>query len=216
MLDPGAFRAFVESYNRAVFPAQLFFYLLGIGAAVLVFVRPGKWADVAVKAVLGAFWAWLGAVYFFIHYSQINSAGYTLGVIALGQAVYFLVDVFHRRTTFYAYTHPNLGHAGAAVAGLAFIGYPAAALLLGHGWPALQLFGMAQVGIYTCGMLLFTFDRKPKWRFTFIPVLLAFIGGLGPAAQLRYYEDYAYSAAGVVLLGAWMWASSKYKEKKKK
>jgi hypothetical protein len=216
MLNAQVFQQFLAAYNHGVFPAHVGFYLIGLAAAAYVFIRPGKWGDIAAKGALAILWTWVGVFYFFIHYGRVNSAGYTLGVISLLQALYFLIDIFHNKTVYRPANHPKLGYLGAGLAGWAFVGYPVTALILGRGWPDLQLAGIAQLGIFTCGMLMFTLDRKPKWRFTFFPVLFAFVLGLGPATQWRYFEDYTYFAAGIVLLFAWMWASNKYKEKKKK
>jgi len=215
MISAEVFRSFLADFNRAVFPAHVVFYAVAIGAAVLVFTRPGRWADVAANGVLAILWAWLGILYMITFYARINSAGYTWGALFLLQAAFFAVEVFWPKIQFRPYTHAKLGHVGATVAGWSFVGYPITALLMKHGWPELALFGCATpIAIYTCGMLLFTFDRKPRWRFTFIPFLWAVVGGLGPAVQWRYYEDYALFVAGVILLVAWIWASHKYKKKK--
>jgi hypothetical protein len=215
MISPEVFTSFLAEFNRASFPAHVVLYVLAIGAAFLVFARPGKRSDMVAKGVLAAFWAWLGVFYMILFYTRINSAGYAWGALFLLQAVFFAVEVFWPKIEFRPYVHPKLGHVGATVAGWSLVGYPITALLLKHGWPELALFGCATpITIYTCGMLLFTFDRKPRWRFTFIPFLWAVVGGLGPAVQWRYFEDYALFIAGVVLLSAWIWASYKYKKKK--
>jgi hypothetical protein len=215
MINADVFTSFLAEFNRAVFPAHIFLYLVAIGAALLVFSRPGKWSDVAAKATLAVFWAWLGVFYMIMFYSRINSAGYAWGALFLLQAVFFGVEIFWPKIQFRPYVHPKLGHVGATVAGWSLLGYPVTALILKHGWPRLALFGCATpIAIFTCGMLLFTFDRKPRWRFTFIPFLWSVVGGLGPAVQWRYYEDYALFVAGLILLGAWIWASNKYKKKK--
>jgi hypothetical protein len=215
MISPEVFTSFLAEFNRAVFPSHVAFYLLAIGAAFLVFARPGKRSDIIAKAVLAAFWTWLGIVYMILFYTRINSAGYAWGALFVLQAVFFVVDIFWPKAEFKPYAHPKLGHVGAAVAGWALVGYPITALIFKHGWPELALFGCATpITIYTCGLLLFTFDCKPRWRFTFIPFLWSLVGGLGPAVQWRYYEDYTLFAAGAILLGAWIWASYKYKKKK--
>ena len=216
MLSADVFAAFVTSYNRAVFPAQVLFYAVGLGVAAFVFLRPGKWADVAAKGGLAFLWAFVGVFNQITFYGRVNSAGYVAGAIFLLQALYYIIDIFHNQTTLKPYHHPYLGHIGAAIAGWAFIGYPITALILGRPFAGVEFFGATQLGIFTCGMVLFTFDRKPKWRFTLIPFLYACIAGVGGATQWRRYEDYAFFAAGVVLLVVWMWASNRYKEKKKK
>ncbi len=215
MISGDLFRAFLANYNSAVFPAHILLYALGIGAAAFVLSRPGKWGDVAAKGVLAFLWIWLGVFYMFIFYGRVNSAGYTWGTLFILQGLFFAADIVYPKTHFRPYAHPNLGHLGAAVAGWAFVGYPITALIVGRRWPELALFGCATpIVIYTCGMLLFTFDRKPRWRFTFIPFLWTVVGGLGAAVEWRYYEDYALFLAGVVLVASWAWAARKYKAKK--
>jgi hypothetical protein len=214
MITAEAFRSFLADFNRAVFPTHILWYVLGAGAAFLVLARPGKWSDVAAKAVLTVLWAWLGVFYMLVFYTKTNSAAYTWAALFLLQAVFFAVEIFWPKIQFVPSAHPKLGHLGAAVAGWSFVGYPITALILGHGWPELALFGCAApIAIYTCGLLLLTFDRKPRWRFTFIPFLWAVVGGLGPAVQWGYYEDYALFLAGLIMLIAWIWASNKYKKK---
>jgi hypothetical protein len=216
MIDAETFRSFLAEFNRGVFPTHILWYGLGVGASFLVLARPGKWADVAAKGVLALLWAWLGLVYMIVYYTRINSAGYVWGALFLLQAVFFAVEIFWPKIQFSPTARPRLGHLAAAVAGWAFVGYPITALIFGHGWPELALFGCATpVALYTCGMLLFTFDRRPRWRFLFIPFLWSVVGGLGPAAQWQYYEDYALFGAGIILLIVWFSASQKYKKKKK-
>ncbi len=231
MISREVYANFLAGYNQAVFPVHVFFYAVGIAAAVFVFARPGKWADVAVKGVLALLWAWLGVFYMLVHYTRVNSAGYTWGVLFLLQAAFFAAEALLPREfrwdvkifqvemggiEFRPYAHPYLGHLGAAVAGWAFVGYPVSALLLHNRWPQFALFGAATpVVIYTCGLLLFTFNSRPRWRFNFIPFLWSVVGGLGAAAQWKYYEDYGLFVAGLILLGAWFWASNKYKPAKK-
>jgi len=230
-MDAESYRLFVSGFNRAVFPVHILCYVLGIGAAALVFVDAGRRADIVAKATLAVLWGWLGVFYMLGHYSRVASAGYTWGVLFLVQAAFFAGEAFFARyvaldlklfridaggITFRPYTHPTLGHVGAAVAGWAFVGYPVSALLLGRRWPALALFGAAPpIAIYTCGVLLFTFNAKPRWRFCFIPFLWALVGGFAGATEWHYYEDYASVAAAAVLLGAWVWAANKYKPAKK-
>jgi len=237
MIPAEVYASFLAGYNQAVFPIHALFYALGIGAVLLVFVKPGRLADAVAKAVLAVFWAWLGVVYFWTHYGSINSAGYTWGVIFVLQAVLFAVEIpFAEERVIWSprifkwepfkiilggiqfrpFKQPALGHIGAAVAGWAFIGYPVSALLLHRAWPELALFGAATpVVIYTLGLLLFTFHDVPKWRAAFFPFLWSLVGGLGAATEWRYYEDYALFIAGIVFLGYWIWANNKYKAHKK-
>lgn len=217
MISEEVFRGFIAEFNRSVFPAQILMYVVGLGAAFLAIARrPQKWAKIAVKGSLAFLWAWVGVFYMLLFYTKINSAGYVWGALFLLQAVFFAVEIFYPKIEFDPASNPQLGRIGSSIAGWAFLMYPISALIVGHGWPEMALFGCATpVVLFTCGMLMFTFDRRPRWRFTFIPFLWAVVGGLGPAVQWRYYEDYALFVAGVVLLIAWIWASNKYKKPKK-
>ncbi|HUU55820.1 MAG TPA: DUF6064 family protein, partial [bacterium] len=156
MISAEVFRSFLADFNRAVFPTHILWYVLGVGAAFLILARPGKWSNVAAKAVLAVLWAWLGIFYMFVFYARVNSAAYTWGALFLLQAAFFAVEIFWPKIQFLPSSHPKLGHLGAAVAGWSFVGYPITALIFGRGWPELALFGCATpIAIYTCGLLLF-------------------------------------------------------------
>ena len=68
-----AFFAVFEQYNRAIWPAQIIAYLLGI-AAVALALRPVPGSGRAVGAIQALAWLWNGAVYHFVHFATINIA----------------------------------------------------------------------------------------------------------------------------------------------
>ena len=62
-----------ETYNSAIWPAQLVAYGLGILALVLA-LRPLAAGGRIALAVLSIFWLWNGIAYHLLHFLQINFA----------------------------------------------------------------------------------------------------------------------------------------------
>lgn len=231
MVTAQDYGSFISHYNLSVFPIHIAAYVVAVVVATWVFVRPGAWGDVAAKGGLAVLWAWLGVVYMLRHYTRFTSAGFTWGTLFLIQAGFFGLEAFFPRYValdcklfqlnaggiyFRPFVHRPLAYAGAALVIWALIFYPVTGLALKHKWPALAVFGAAApVGIYTCGILLWTFNDKPRWRFCFVPFLWALVAGFAAVKEWAYKEDWALVAAAFVLMAGWVWAANRYKPKRK-
>ena len=77
-----------ETYNSAIWPAQLVAYVLGI-VAVFLALRPLAAGGRIAFAVLSVFWLWNGIAYHLLHFLQINFAALGFGALFALQGVLF-------------------------------------------------------------------------------------------------------------------------------
>lgn len=186
-----------RSYNLAVFPAQVFAYLLGFGMIALL-LRPQPNASRLVSAGLAAMWLWTGIAYQGIFFSTINQIAvvFAIGfVLQAGVLVYF--GVVRNELNFALPTTP-LGWLGGVLVAYSAIFYPLIGLWAGQVYPAMPMFGIAPcpVVIFTFGLLLMTTSRVPAWVLIF-PFLWSLIGG-SAAVLLAVPQDWVLMASGVV------------------
>src|SRR5690242_6871437 len=144
-----------EDYNRAIWPAQIVAYVLGIACVILAFSR---WSRLSYAA-LGLFWLWNGMAYHFAFFTKINPAGAVFGSLFVVQALFF-IDAAFRPPRVIERTKAGLIIGGAAVI-YAMAAYPIIGTALGHAYPASPVFGVAPcpTTIFTLGVLLFL-DRR--------------------------------------------------------
>ena len=197
--SPEAFVALFETYNRAVWPAPVAAYALGIAALALV-LRPIPGAGRWVAAILAAFWAWNGIAYHLIHFAEINFIAPVFAAFFVLQALLFGWAAA-RGTIAFRFRPDPAGWTGMGLALFALAVYPLLALLAGHGWPRTGVFGIAPcpTTIFTLGLLL-TVEGRAPWALLVIPLLWALVGG-SAAWLLGTPEDISLWVAGAVALG---------------
>lgn len=172
-------------------------YVLGFVSIGFLFSR-GAGSNRIISGILAFFWLWMGAVYHIGYFSSINAASILFGLLFIVQGfVIFLYGSVAGRLDFHA-----VGSGKSAVALVfivyALIVYPILGNMLGHAYPASPVFGMAPcpTTIFTFGMLLFSKRRVPFYVYL-IPFFWAIVG-LSAAVNLRVYEDFGLTIAGVV------------------
>jgi hypothetical protein len=195
--------ALFETYNQAIWPAQLVAYGLGL-AAVLLALRPVAGSGRAVLAVLSVFWLWNGVAYHLMHFSGINFAAFVFGALFVVQGVLFAVSALGRSRDV-RFRTGLLGWCGLVFALFALVVYPLLGWLAGHGWPQAAMFGVAPAPttIFTFGMLLLL-EGAPL-HLSIIPLLWALAAGSAAVARLGTPEDLSLLAAGVIGFGLLAW-----------
>lgn len=198
------FFALFETYNRAIWPAQVAAYGLGLAALAAAF-RPGAAATRLAGAVLAAFWLWTGAIYHIGHFSSINFAAPVFGIVFIIEGLLIAWTLVLRPRLTLRFTRDGAGVAGLTLALFALFVYPALNLLAGHGWPLMPVFGVAPcpVTIFTLGLLLMLQPHPPA-LLMIVPVLWALVGG-SAAWLLDVPEDASLPAAALIALVAAIW-----------
>jgi len=202
--SPEAFFALFETYNRAVWPAPVAAYALGLAALALVF-KPMPGAGRIVAAILAAMWAWNGIAYHLIYFAEINFIAPAFAALFVLQAALFAWAGAIRGALVFRFRPDFAGWTGLALALFALAGYPLLGEFAGHDWPRMAVFGIAPcpTTIFTLGLLSLVEGRARIYLLA-IPLLWALIGG-SAAWLLRVPEDLTLLLAALVAVGA-MWA----------
>ena len=183
-------------YNEAVWPLQVVL----LAAAVAVVVRalpPRRNADRLGMLVVATFWLWMGVVYHFAFFRQINPAAAAFAVLFVVQGGVF---VWLGARNNYITLRPRrgiVGTAGALLIVYAIVLYPVIGLLDGHRYPATPTFGApCPTTIFTLGVLLWAERPVPRGTVV-IPALWAVIATVA-ALQLQVREDFGLTIAAVI------------------
>ena len=186
------------SYNDTVWPAQIVLNLLGILAIVSCFRAsvPSR----LIAAVLAVLWAWTGAVYHLLFFSQINPAAIVFGSLFIVQAGVFAYHGVIRGDLRFGFDNSRQAYAGALLMAYGMVIYPVLGYFLGHRYPASPTFGApCPTAIFTFGLLLWATGRV-KWYMLMVPLAWSLVG-FGAAVTLGIREDVGLLIAGGVAAG---------------
>jgi hypothetical protein len=194
-----------ERYNPAIWPVQVIAYLLGTAAVVLAFTRV-PWGSRAVAAILAACWLWVGVVFLGVFARSLSPAvALVEGTIVATQGLLFLgAGVIRPHLAFRA--GANLyGVLGGLMVAYALVIYPILGVLLGHGYPRAPLVGVAPcpTTIFTCGMLLWSGGRVPRYLLV-VPLLWAALATPAAVGQ-GVVEDLALPLAALLAAAFVLW-----------
>jgi hypothetical protein len=186
--------------NRAIWPAQVGAYALGVAVLVLA-LRGGRLAARAVPALLGGAWAFVGIVYHLVFFAPVNPAAWLFGAAFLVQVVLFAQAAAHGRLAFGWASSPRAA-LGVAVVAYAGILYPLLGAAWGRGWPRAPMFGVTPcpTAIFTFGILLLARGPVPP-RLLVVPFLWALVGA-SAALKLDVREDLGLLLSGVLAIAA--------------
>lgn len=184
-----------KTYNQAVFPAQIIFYVFAIYCIYSIF-KPTRNTDRIINSILSFLWLWIGIVYHLNFFTNINKAAYVFGFLFIIQGLIFFISGVVKRNLSFAYKKDWISTAGFVFLLYALIIYPVLGHLLGHQYPYSPTFGLpCPTTIFTFGLLLFTTKKISIWIIV-IPLLWSFIG-VSAAVNLSIYEDIGLLIAGV-------------------
>ena len=184
-----------KSYNQAVYPMQILFYLL---AALVIFlsVRMITNASKIINSILAFLWLWMGIVYHLFYFSEINKAAYLFGSIFIIQGLLFLYQGVFNNKLSYKFTPGLFGGSGAFLVVFALIVYPIIGYTFGHIYPSSPTFGLpCPTTIFTFGIFLWS-DKRVPVTILIIPFLWSLIGFLA-ALKLGIFEDTGLLIAGL-------------------
>src|SRR5262245_60582860 len=143
-----------ETYNSAIWPAQLVAYGLGI-LALVVALRPLAAGGRIALAFLSIFWLWNGIAYPLLHCLQINFAAPGFAALFVLQGVLFAGYAVGGRSIF-RFRTDVFGWSGFLLCLFALAVYPLLGWLAGHGWARAGVFGVeaAATTIVTFGKIM--------------------------------------------------------------
>ena len=199
---PEAFRQVFAEYNQAVWPAQVFLYVLAVvvtGVAHRGVAGATRW----IAFGLAVLWAWMGGVYHIGFFCLITPAALGFGIAFMLQAWLFVVWGVTAPATAAGEVNTARFWLGGAMLAYALALYPLVGWLLGHRFPASATFGLpCPTTIASLGLVVWVRPRPPCWTLT-IPFAWAVVGS-SAAFALGMWEDLGLLAAGVAA-AAWLW-----------
>ena len=186
-----------ETYNFAIWPAQVFAYVLG-GLVLLCAIKKTKYSDTIITVVFSLLWIWIGIAFFIIFFSPTNKAAYLFGALFILQGLMILwFGVLSPRLSFHFY--PGIiSFVGAIIILYAMVIYPLIGYSLGHVYPQSPVFGVAPCPtvMFFLGLLLWS-DKKIPLSILVIPVFWSLIG-FRAVLFLGMKEDIGLLIAGIL------------------
>jgi hypothetical protein len=194
-----AFLALFETYNLAIWPAQLVAYALGVLAVVLVF-WPRGWTTRVIGAVLALFWLWMGVVYHGLYFTPINFLAPLFAALFVIQGLLLVWRLVVRGGITFRFQRDAIGYTAHGLMMFALIVYPLLSVAAEHAWPRMPAFGVAPcpTAIFTLGLLLLAQPKAP-FSLMVVPLLWSLVGA-SSALLLRMPEDLSLPLAGVTAL----------------
>jgi Family of unknown function (DUF6064) len=165
-----------ELYNRAIWPAQILAFMLGL--VILWRLHRGSSRQGVVMVVLAVGWLWTAWAYLVEHYDTINWAAryFAIGfVIEAGLLIW--TGSVRNRLSFQPYKD-WIGRAGMGLFLFALVGQPLIGPLVGRNWKQAEIFGVAPdpTVLATLGILLIM-DKRPPWGLMIIPLIWCTLSG---------------------------------------
>ena len=199
---PDQFLEVFAAYNRAVWPAQIVAYLLGL-TMVVALLRPSGLSHPVVGAGLGLMWVWTGLAYHATFFARINPAAMAFAALFVMQGLLFAHAALVQADLRFARGHGSRYWLGWALIVYTALVYPLVGVA-GHGYPAMPMFGITPcpVTLFTFGVLLVAQGRVPR-RLLIIPFLWALAGG-SAAILLAVPQDWPLLLSGALVV-PWLW-----------
>jgi hypothetical protein len=184
------------TYNRAIWPAQILAYILGIIAVILAF-RRSKNSSKIIFGILSLFWMWIGIFYHIYHFKIINPTALIFGTLFMLQGSFFALLALYGGPPF-RFDFKTLPLIGSLFILYAMVIYPLLGVAFGHSYPKAPMFGVAPcpTTIFTFGILLWMTKPLPG-VLLIIPFLWSLIG-MSAAVSLRVPQDYGLVFSGIV------------------
>ena len=190
------FFAIIREYNTSIFPMQIVLNLLALASIVLAIIK-SDYTNKFISFTLGLFWLWMGIVYHFIFFTNINPAAFIFALFFVLQAIIFIYYGAAKNILSFGFRKDWIGIVGLLFIIYALLIYPILGILFGHIYPNSPTFGLpCPTTIFTFGILLWTL-KKVAIYFVIIPFLWSIIG-LSAAINIKVYEDFGLIVAGVI------------------
>lgn len=190
------FFSVLESYNLAIWPTQIFAYVLVILSLFFIF-KPTRYSSKILLAILSFYWLFNGVVFSFIYWAPSHIFGYIFGICCILQGLLFLYSIWRSDITTGS---PNVTHytfIGILFVLYAAIGYQILGYYLGHIYPV-----FFPVGLVPCPTTIFTFgifliiNNKIPVKYYIIPLMIS-LGGFMVVPK-GIYEDIGLIIAGIL------------------
>jgi hypothetical protein len=183
-----------ERYNGAVFPMQIVLIVAALVAIQLA--RKGdSGSGRAAVLILAFFWLWMGVVYHWMFFSEINGLALAFGAFFVLQSALFLYSGVLRDHLTFGPRSGISGFVGTLLIVYALAIYPIIGIAAGHEYPRSPTFGLpCPTTIFTFGLLLRASAHTPLYLLV-IPFFWSMLG-VSAAFLFGVWEDLGLAIAG--------------------
>ena len=189
------FMLVLESYNLAIWPLQIFAYILVIVALFFTF-KSTKYSQKIVLGILSLLWLFNGIVFSLLYWAPSHFFGYVFGICCILQGLIFLYGLKKSDITI---SFPGISYTSIGIIFVvyAIIGYQVFGYYIGHIYPKFFPVGLVPcpTTIFTFGVFLIISKRIPI-KYYVIPLIIAIGGFL--AVNIGIYEDIGLIIAGLL------------------
>ena len=203
--DSAQFLEVFARYNAAVFPAQVALLIAAL-VAVRLAARGDRVSSKTAAAILALLWLWMGVVYHWLFFSQINGAAFVFGgLFVLQSFVFIYAGVTGNEISFHRPSGLK-SMIGTTLLMYALIVYPLIGMAAGHSYPYSPTFGLpCPTAIFTFGLLLRSARKVPLYVLA-IPLAWSLLGA-SAAYSFGIWEDLGLLVAGGV--ATWLLAGDR-------
>jgi hypothetical protein len=184
----------LESYNLAIWPLQIFAYILIIIVLFFSF-KSTNYSHKIVLSVLSFLWLFNGIVFSYLFWAPSHIFGYIFGICCVLQGILFLHSI-KRSDIIIGYANKTFTIIGILFVIYATIGYQIFGYYLGHIYPM-----FFPVGLVPCPTTILTFGifliiNNISIKYYIIPLIISLGGFL--AAYNGIYEDVGLIITGIL------------------
>ena len=203
--DSAQFLEVFARYNAAVFPAQVVLLIAAL-VAIRLAARGDRTSSKISAAILSLLWLWMGVVYHWLFFSQINGAAVVFGGFFVLQSFFFIyAGVIGNEISFHR-PSGTTSMIGTSLLIYALIVYPLIGMAVGHSYPYSPTFGLpCPTTIFTFGLLLRSTRKVPLYVLA-IPLVWSLLG-VSAAYSFGIWEDLGLLVAGGV--ATWLLAGDR-------
>lgn len=193
-------------YHEAMGFAVWLFYAGAAAALIAIFFTSRRTAFRCATGYLSVAWIWMGTVYHWGYFRQINPAAGLFAALFVVQGLLLIRQTISPTALRFERPSKSQRIVAAVLMIYSLIIYPLLGLKAGHGYPNGPSFGLpCPTTIFTFSILLLVVsERRLFLRLAAIPGLWSIIGTFA-AIKLSILEDWALLPSAILAVGTKIW-----------
>lgn len=190
-----------EKYNSALYPAQFIILVLGI-IAIIFLHSNNTFKNFYISGFLGLLWLWIGVVYHFYFFAEINKVAYIFSGLFIIQGLIFYIEAISRVQIIFEFDGKVRNYIGYFFILFGLILYPIIGYNIEHDFSKVISLGLpCPTVILTFGFLMNTNKSLPIYVLI-IPTIWALIG-FTAVLNFGIYQDIMLLVSAIIA-GIWL------------
>lgn len=211
-LNNDQFFRLIAQYNQTIYPLQIFLFILGLLAVVLMHLRQSK-KNTYTSIILGMLWLYCGIFYFLIYMPEYSQIGYFYGSLFILQGLFFFYEAFFRNKIFFGFQKSAKDITAYIIILTGLFIYPLVGIASGHNILEIMTLGLpGPTAILTLGFLLLGTKKSPLY-LVLIPALWGLVGFTLSLSAGVYVDGFTLMSA--IITVSWLLTIKRYNKVKK-